>query len=283
MLECRMYEPNYPEVDTVVMVKITSVAEMGAYVNLVEYNNAEGLILLSELCRRRIRSVSSVVRVGSLEPAMVLSVDLYIHVGWPLYRKYGHAYEAFKLIVTEPDSILNSLTREVKESQPRWTGGYVTKMVLALSDEVKDALIQNIRRRMTPQTVKIRADVVLTCFEFDGVLHIKEAIRKAEAASNKDCPVKVQLVAAPLYVFTTTHTLDKEQGILVLTNAVEACAEVIKSHGGELKVKEQPRAVNERDAVIAYEEEEVVSLEKEVAKKEYSEVEEDIGGMEDVE
>ncbi|MFZ8393418.1 hypothetical protein ACO1MB_14350, partial [Staphylococcus aureus] len=38
--------------------------------------------------------------------------DLYIHVGWPLYRKYGHAFEAFKLIVNDPDSILNSLTRE---------------------------------------------------------------------------------------------------------------------------------------------------------------------------
>ena len=26
--------------------------------------------------------------------------DLYNEVGWPLFKKYGHAYDAFKLIVT---------------------------------------------------------------------------------------------------------------------------------------------------------------------------------------
>jgi len=33
-------------------------------------------------------------------------------------------------------------------------------------------------------------------------------MRKAEAAGNDDCPVKIKLVAPPLYVLTT-HTLDK--------------------------------------------------------------------------
>lgn len=33
-------------------------------------------------------------------------------------------------------------------------------------------------------------------------------MRKAEAAGNKDCPVKIKLVAPPLYVLTT-QTLDK--------------------------------------------------------------------------
>lgn len=49
----------------------------------------------------------------------------------------------------------------------------VTKVVPALSAEVKDALIKNIRRRMTPQPLKIRADIEMKCFQFDGVLHIK--------------------------------------------------------------------------------------------------------------
>ncbi|RZC87714.1 hypothetical protein C5167_028165 [Papaver somniferum] len=30
--------------------------------------------------------------------------NLYIHVGWPLYRRYGHAFEAFKLILADPDT-----------------------------------------------------------------------------------------------------------------------------------------------------------------------------------
>ncbi|PIA27687.1 hypothetical protein AQUCO_07600095v1 [Aquilegia coerulea] len=291
-LECRMYEQKYPEVDMAVMIQVKTIADMGAYVSLLEYNNIEGMILFSELSRRRIRSVSSLIKVGRQEPVMVLRVDkekgyidlskrrvseediqgceerynksklvhsimrhvaetmnidledLYIHVGWPLYRKYGHAFEAFKLIVTEPDSILDSMTREVKEVGP--DGQEVTKVVPAISDDVKDALIKNIRRRMTPQPMKIRADIEMRCFQFDGVLHIKEAMRKAEAAGNKDCPVKIKLVAAPLYVLTT-QTLDKEQGLLVLTNAVQACTDAIDHHKGKVTVKEAPRAVSERD------------------------------------
>ncbi|OAY79796.1 Eukaryotic translation initiation factor 2 subunit alpha [Ananas comosus] len=204
-LECRMYEAKYPEVDMAVMIQVKHIADMGAYVSLLEYNNIEGMILFSELSRRRIRSVSSLIKVGRQEPVMVLRVDrdkgyidlskrrvseediqaceerynksklvhsimrhvaetldldledLYVHVGWPLYRKYGHAFEAFKLIVTDPDSVLDPLTREVKEDGP------------------------------------------------DGQA---EAMRKAEAAGSDDCPVKIKLVAPPLYVLTT-QTLDK--------------------------------------------------------------------------
>ncbi|XP_020097196.1 eukaryotic translation initiation factor 2 subunit alpha homolog isoform X3 [Ananas comosus] len=291
-LECRMYEAKYPEVDMAVMIQVKHIADMGAYVSLLEYNNIEGMILFSELSRRRIRSVSSLIKVGRQEPVMVLRVDrdkgyidlskrrvseediqaceerynksklvhsimrhvaetldldledLYVHVGWPLYRKYGHAFEAFKLIVTDPDSVLDPLTREVKEDGP--DGQAVTKAVPAMTPEVKDALVKNIRRRMTPQPLKIRADIEMKCFQFDGVLHIKEAMRKAEAAGSDDCPVKIKLVAPPLYVLTT-QTLDKDKGISILTNAIKACTEEIDRHKGKLIVKEAPRAVSERD------------------------------------
>jgi translation initiation factor 2 subunit 1 len=287
-----MYEARYPEVDDVVMVSVKNIAEMGAYVALLEYNNIEGMILLSELSRRRIRSISSLIKVVRQEPVMVLRVDkekgyidlskrrvseedvaaceerynksklvhsimrhvaetmeadvedLYAHVAWPLYKKYGHAFEAFKLIVTDPDSVLGGLTKEVKEKvgdEPE-----TTKTVPAMTEEVQDALIKNIRRRMTPQPLKIRADIELKCFQFDGVLHIKEAMRKAEAAGTEECPVKIKLVAPPLYVLTT-QTLDKDLGIAVLEAAVKACAKEIEKQKGKLVVKEAPRAVSERD------------------------------------
>ena len=57
---CRMYQAKYPEVDELVMVNVNQIAEMGAYVTLMEYKNIEGMILLSELSKRRIRSVLSV-------------------------------------------------------------------------------------------------------------------------------------------------------------------------------------------------------------------------------
>lgn len=318
-----MYEAKYPEVDMAVMIQVKSMADSGAYVSLLEYNNIEGMILFSELSRRRIRSISSLIKVGRIEPVMVLRVDkekgyidlskrrvseediqaceerfnksklvhsimrhvaetmkidledLYIHVGWPLYRKHGHAFEAFKLVVNDPDSVLDSLTREVKEVGSN--GQEITKVVPALAEEIKDSLVKNIRRRMTPQPLKIRADIEMKCFQFDGVLHIKEAMRKAEAAGNKDCPVKIKLVAPPAYVLNT-QTLDKEQGISVLNKAIEACTEEIARHSGKLTVKDAPRAVSEReDKLLAEHMAKLGRENEEISGDEGSEEEEDTG------
>ena len=47
-LECRFYENQYPDTDEVIMVNVADIGEMGAYVTLLEYDNIEGMILLSE-------------------------------------------------------------------------------------------------------------------------------------------------------------------------------------------------------------------------------------------
>ena len=93
VLTCRFYEQRFPEIDDVVMVNVRSIADMGAYVHLLEYNNIEGMILLSELSRRRIRlefsqdqcrnvtiiklirSINKLIRVGRTEPVVVIRVD----------------------------------------------------------------------------------------------------------------------------------------------------------------------------------------------------------------
>jgi polyribonucleotide nucleotidyltransferase len=72
---CRFYENQYPQVDDLVMVQVRQIAEMGAYVKLLEYDNIEGMILLSELSRRRIRSINKLIRVGRNEVVVVLRVD----------------------------------------------------------------------------------------------------------------------------------------------------------------------------------------------------------------
>merc|ERR1719431_2315088 len=74
-ISCRYYAEKFPEVDDVVMVNVQSIAEMGAYVRLLEYDNIEGMILLSELSRRRIRSINKLIRVGRDECVVVIRVD----------------------------------------------------------------------------------------------------------------------------------------------------------------------------------------------------------------
>ena len=45
-LTCRFYKNQFPEADDLVMVNVTDIEEMGVYVNLLEYNNRQGLMII---------------------------------------------------------------------------------------------------------------------------------------------------------------------------------------------------------------------------------------------
>ena len=57
------------------MVTVKDITEVGAYVSLLEYDGMEGMVLLSELSRKRIRSINKLIRVGRQEVVAVLRVD----------------------------------------------------------------------------------------------------------------------------------------------------------------------------------------------------------------
>ncbi|KAJ9636878.1 hypothetical protein H2199_007872 [Coniosporium tulheliwenetii] len=273
LTNCRFYEEKYPEVESFVMVKVMQIAEMGAYVKLLEYDNIDGMILLSELSRRRIRSIQKLIRVGRNEVVVVLRVDkekgyidlskrrvspediikceerynkskmvhsimrhvaektntpietLYQNIGWPLNKKYGHAVDAFKLSITNPD---------------------VWKEVTFPNDVVKDELQSYISKRLTPQPTKVRADVEVTCFGYDGIDAVKDALRTAEAKNTPDNHVKVKLVSPPLYVLTS-QCLEKNVGITTLEDAIKEIDQNITKAGGGCVVRMAPKAVTEND------------------------------------
>jgi translation initiation factor 2 subunit 1 len=272
----RMYESKFPEIDDLVMVQVRSIAEMGAYVALMEYDNIEGMILLSELSRRRIRSINKLIRVGKQEVCMVLRVDkekgyidlskrrvsaedvlacderfqrskavhsivrhvseatrtdmesLYSQTAWPLYAKYGHAYEAFRLAISDPDSIFNEATMP------------------GLDPRLRAMMLEDIAKRLTPTAIRMRADIEVTCFQYEGVNAIKRALLKGVALGSEEVPIKIKLVAPPLYVMLCS-SLDKAVGVKLLQDAIEVMQAEIRAAKGELQVKMAPKAVDERD------------------------------------
>eukprot|EP00931_Biecheleriopsis_adriatica_P057388 TRINITY_DN34032_c0_g2_i1.p1 TRINITY_DN34032_c0_g2~~TRINITY_DN34032_c0_g2_i1.p1 ORF type:complete len:167 (+),score=13.42 TRINITY_DN34032_c0_g2_i1:44-544(+) len=71
----RFYEEVFPGVEDLVVVRVDELFDAGAYVSLLEFNGKRGLLLLSELSSRRIRSVGKLLRVGRTEVCSVLRVD----------------------------------------------------------------------------------------------------------------------------------------------------------------------------------------------------------------
>jgi translation initiation factor 2 subunit 1 len=238
-----MYENKLPEPETCVMVNVRQITDVGTYVHLLEYNNIEGMILLSELTRRRYRSIGKLVRVGKNEVAVVMRVDkdkgyidlskrraaaediaeceerfqkskavhsimryvaekvqmdleqLYELYGWPLYKKYGHAYEAFKTALVDYESVFGQFPE--------------------MPDYIKRELVTQIRKRLTPQPIKIRSDVDVSCFAYEGIDAVKAALLAGQKCSTAEVELKVKLIAPPLYVIET-NCIDKNLGTLSL-------------------------------------------------------------------
>ena len=71
---CRIYENKKPMIDDCVAFKATSITDVGIYVNLIEYNTP-GFIILSEITKRRMRSVAQFIRIGKEDYAMVTNYD----------------------------------------------------------------------------------------------------------------------------------------------------------------------------------------------------------------
>lgn len=88
-------------------------------------------------------------------------------------------------------------------------------------ESIKAALINYIKLKLSPQPIKIRADIEVSCFEYEGIDAVKAALWAGEQSSSPDIPIKIKLIAPPMYVMTTV-TLDKDQGIARLNQAMEA-------------------------------------------------------------
>lgn len=101
---------------------------------------------------------------------------------------------------------------------------------LDIEPEIKDCVMNYVKRKLAPQPVKIRADIELTCFTYEGIDAIKAALSAGEAKGVPEAQVKIKLIAPPMYVMTTM-TLDKELGIETLKSAIEVVGNVIRSKG----------------------------------------------------
>ncbi|KAA0193419.1 hypothetical protein HAZT_HAZT000226 [Hyalella azteca] len=297
-LSCRFYSQKYPNIDDVVMVTVRSIGELGAYVQLLEYNNIEGMILLSELSRRRIRSMNKLIRVGRTEPLVVIRVDeekgyidlskrrvseedvvrcterfakakavqsilrhtgellgykddeefeeLYKQTAWKFEAKFkvqGSAYHAFKQAAVD-HSVLDECE---------------------LTEETKRVLISQIQSKLQPQAVKVRGDIEVYCYEYEGIDAVKTALREGIKDSTEEIPIKINLISPPLYVITT-NTTEKEQGVLVLMDAIKHIESKIKEYGGVLSVKMPPKVVTDiEEAELARKIEAAEDAQREVA------------------
>lgn len=68
-----------------------------------------------------------------------------------------------------------------------------------LDENTQNVLLNNIKRKLTSQAVKIRADIEVACYGYEGIDAVKTALKAGLACSTEELPIKINLIAPPLY------------------------------------------------------------------------------------
>jgi len=275
MNDCRFFEQEFPEVETLVVVQVKRLTDMGSYVALLEYNNHEGMLLHTELSKRRIRSINKHVRVGQTMVCLVLRVDedkgyidlskrratpedaaikeesfakaKAVHgimrhvasqqsipveqicekVAWPLQRKHPDLHDAFVRHVRGEINIWEDLDD--------------------ISDKSKELIEVDLRRKLTMSALRLRAKVEVSCFGYEGIDAVRNALLAGLEASKEDAEVKIKLIAHPVFALVCTCK-DKELGFSTLNESIRLIEESIKAQKeGEFAVKQRPDIMGAND------------------------------------
>eukprot|EP00930_Biecheleria_cincta_P079602 TRINITY_DN674_c0_g1_i2.p1 TRINITY_DN674_c0_g1~~TRINITY_DN674_c0_g1_i2.p1 ORF type:complete len:334 (-),score=107.65 TRINITY_DN674_c0_g1_i2:76-1077(-) len=280
-LEGRFYEAEFPELEEIVVVQVKRIVDMGAYVSLLEYEGKEGMMLLSELSKRRIRSVAKLLKVGRTEIVMVVRTDQdkgYVDLSKrrvdpddynakeeqfarakAVHGIMRHVAQTHDIPVNELCSkaswplykkhkdAFEAYKQHINEEINLWDEIDFSQPGMDLShlaDKIKEEIELNLRRRLIQQTIRLRAKVDVSCSEYEGVDAIKEALLEGMKASKEDCEVKINLVAHPLFVLTCTCK-EKAVGMAALDQAMELIKAKIEASKGEFAIKAKPEIMGQ--------------------------------------
>lgn len=273
----RFYEEEFPEVESTVVVQVLKIDEkIGAYVSLLEYDGREGMINLGELSKKRIRSMGKVLRVGSSEVCMVMSVDEdkgYINLSkkrvepedapprQELFAKAKTVHGVMQHVASVHNIDVEDLCQKVAwplykkyssahEAFKKHVTGEIniwddidwTKPGKDLSDlggQLKDDIESHMRRRLETNVMKLQAKCQVECYEYDGIDAIKKAMMTGFQASKDNCQVTMKLIAHPMFALSCACR-DKELGVNTLKEAMEFIRKDIEESKGTFAITSEP-------------------------------------------
>ncbi|KAM0671751.1 subunit alpha of translation initiation factor 2 [Ordospora colligata] len=274
--ECRLHSRIYPREGELVIARVSSIDTDGLTLDLLEYGDVQGLVLLGELSKKRVRTIQQVTKVGCIEICLVIKVD----------EEKGHVdLSMSKVTDSEKASCKEASARnklayyimakasrklEIPVSELYENMGYEKEVeygslycffakakdnegILA-DDEIGMTIKELIKEQFQASTYKVRADVDVLCAAKGGVEAIKNAFEDAILIDPK---LEFNLIKTPTYSITRVSS-SKDKAYESVSKACEALMHRIAKEGGTATVVSQARLYGEktRHSLLNFEDEE---------------------------
>lgn len=265
----RYYHEKYPKEGDVVVGRIKALTDIGAYVTLPEYNDIEGLIVYSELTKKRTKNVQKLIKVGTMEGFHVMKVDKekgYIDLSkkraqyedklaaFERYYKGKIAHNFMQSITVKSNEPLDRLYETFGwEAEKEFGSLYkcfrevllcknILQKKIKCTQYITENLLQEIeelvKQKFVIPKIKVRTDVETRCNRGNGVHVIKNILLRIEEEYPE---VDVSLIYSPVFSFSIMSE-DSESGERVLRELLQKLEKRVEGEGGEYSVSLPPTA-----------------------------------------
>lgn len=263
------YQHKIPEIDELVMVSITNIDDIGAICSLLEYNNIEGFIYLSELNQKRIRSVLKHIRIGQKHVFRVINIDNnYINLSKKYIdesekvkgtEKYKHGKAVHRIVKhlaeTKHQNIDYIYEIMIWPLYKTYTDPYEAFKLIADNTNIYDddnipsdyieTIHKIIKQQFAVQPVKVGVEFDITSF-VGGINDIKHALRTALMTSSKSYDIKIQLVSSPTFL-VYTMTINHDDAIKAIKDVTNTVKDEITKLGGNFVCEKTPYIMSKHD------------------------------------
>jgi len=249
-----MRRDKFPELNELVLFKVTSIDEIAVYGKLIEYNNISAMMIFAEVSARRIKSIYQHVKEGQEIVALVTQLDIergYINlsrkqvtqddkdtfmvqysnrkkVNTILYKlslqfncDISNLYNKLWILLDEYDCLYIAFKCINKDNR--------LLDRVELSDDIKKELLLNIEKLCMIPLQNFSGEMKLHCFHAEGVDLIRDVLKKG--IDEVDKKLTVHYLAAPLYELRTM-SYDSKSAEELFANYVSIVNNYMKDKSG---------------------------------------------------
>lgn len=268
----RFYRKDFPEMDDIVIVRIGKQSDYGYNVSLLEYEELEGFLSLSELVKGKYLKKSQMLKSDDIMPLIVKEsnvakkmvelsrknlkeeevsdtmiryktctcINRLMNECYTMYLKYCDLSSSD--IIHGINDVMDTTVWRLYEETEDIDYNTIYMKILEHPDiilppelftqEFIDKALQNIHKRINKTNMILEMTLNLSLMEEDAVTKIKEILNVT--LNEPDLNVKVVILSPPLYKIRIESS-DKKKGYDALENVKKTIQERINKYSNILK------------------------------------------------
>jgi len=200
---------EYPKLNDVVVCKITKITDFGVFANILEFDDIEGFIHISQVSSTWIKNIHNHVKIGQIRAAKVLKVDeekKHVDLSFSRispadekrkiadYRLFLRAQSLMEVIAKElavtSEIVWQKIGDPILEKEPSLYKGFVNLLKYGkdyypeIDTKIRQILFDLLSKNITIKDKIITGTIKVSSKEPSGIETIKKALLKLQ----KDYP-----------------------------------------------------------------------------------------------